>query len=277
MVAAFALFLFSCVDSDSDSMVKPQPDRVCFSDMNAFEAYLSSYSSSICSTNFSEELSPTSIIGKFKAYTAEGKLLNKDLEFQIGDTIYKYCESGMGMFEISSSKYYDLDFYYGKEKYIVANLENYPEISSFRYRITNGLIFVYTGEPIFDIQKIVTPLPSRTSQDQLAQVQTSFWRKTGATKSSCGVKVEAWSRENTMQKFHAANTDLLLEWNIQVRADGDNVPFRSSRGGLAGKGNIIQQEVFYAYGPVKYTLWENSIITGCAKYQNSWLKAEVTK
>ena len=99
------------------------------------------------------------------------------------------------------------------------------------------MIFVYTGEPIIVVQNFVSPTPTRTSLDGLTQVQTSFWTSKGLT-SSCGVWVNAWSRENTNQAFQDANTDMTLEWNIQIRADS-GVAYRSSKGGLAGKGNLI--------------------------------------
>ncbi len=183
----------------------------------------------------------------------------------------------MGVFEIESSKYDDLQYYYKREREIIENLKNFEVLSPYKYQITDGLIFEYTGEPVIVVQEITTPIPTRMSQDGLAKVQASFWKSGGLGGSSCGVKVEAWSRENSLQDFQAANTDLLLDWNIQVRAEYGIPTFRSSKGYLTGKGNIINQTIFSTNGYEKFTLWTNSKITGSAMYKGSWLTAEVTK
>ena len=209
--------------------------------------------------------------------TAVGKLLNKDLEFQVGDTIYKYCASGNGFFEIEASKYDMLRSFYNKDAELIDNLGSFREISPYRYQIAEGLVFVYTGEPVIVFQNVTAPVPTRTSPDGRTRVQASFWKSTGLFSSSCGVEVEAWSRENTSLKFQAANTDLTLAWDIQIQADG-GAPYRSSRGGLAAKGNDIEQTVTSDTGPVKYTLWTNSSIIGRAKcWDGTWVEAKVTK
>lgn len=114
-MAAFALLVSSCTESENQQVITPQSDRVCFDDRDAFNAYLESQSSGSMAQTFESNLNPTSVIGQFKAYTAIGKLLNANLEFQIGDTIYKYCESGMGVFEIKASDYDKLKYYYNKD------------------------------------------------------------------------------------------------------------------------------------------------------------------
>lgn len=277
-VAAFALLVSSCTESENQQVVTPQSDRVCFVDRDAFNAYLDSQSSGSMAQTFESDQNPTSIMGQFKAYTAIGKLLNANLEFQIGDTIYKYCESGMGVFEIKASDYDKLKYYYNKDGELIANIKDFKESSPFRYQIVSGLVFDYTGEPVIEVLQTVAPIPTRMSLDGLTKVQASFWKSSGLFNSSCGVKVEAWSRDNTMQDFQEANTDLTLEWNIQVKAERTQPTFRSSRGGLSNKGNVIEQTIFSTSSYEKFTLWTNSSIVGRAKcWDGSWIKAEVTK
>lgn len=274
LMAVFAVVLVSCSDTDDLRSSQPQSDRIYFADKNAFEAYLASPTS--VELAFPSASASNDVVGQFKEYTDVGKLLNKDLEFQVGDTIYKYCASGNGVFEIEASKYEMLRSFYDKDAELIDNLSSLKEVSPYRYQVTEGLIFVYTGEPIIVVQNFVSPTPTRTSLDGLTQVQTSFWTSKGMT-SSCGVRVKAWSRENTNQAFQDANTDMTLEWNIQIRADS-GVAYRSSKGGLAGKGNMIKQKVTSDSGFVKYTLWTNSLILGRAKcWDGSWIEAKVAK
>ena len=274
-MAAFAIVLVSCTDTEGLPSSQPQTDRICFADRNAFDAYLASPTS--IDLAFSSTFKSSDVIEQFKKYTDVGKLLNKKLEFQIGDTIYKYCVSGNGVFEIDASKYDMLRSYYDKDAELIANLGNFKEVSLYRYQIVEGLVFVYTGEPVIVVKHAMNSVPTRVSVDGLTKVQTSFWNSTGAFSSSCGVKVEAWSRDNVNQEFQAANTNLTLAWDIQIRANR-GVLYRSSRGGLDEKGNVIRQKVTSDNGPVKYTLWTNSSILGRAKcWDGSWIEAKVTK
>lgn len=161
---------------------------------------------------------------------------------------------------------------------MIANIKDFKENSPFRYQIVNGLVFEYTGEPVIEVQQVIAPIPTRMSLDGLTKVQASFWKSSGLFHSGCGVKVEAWSRDNAMQDFQEANTDLTLEWNIQVKAERTQPTFRSSRGGLSNKGNVIEQTIFSTSSYEKFTLWTNSSIIGRAKcWDGSWIKAEVTK
>lgn len=273
-MVAFAIMLVSCTDTDGLQSSQPQSDRIYFADRNAFEAYLSSLTS--IDLAFPTASDSDGVIGLFKEYTDVGKLLNKDLEFQVGDTIYKYCVSGNGIFEIEASKYAVLCSYYDKDAELIENLDRFKEVSPYRYQIAEGLVFVYTGEPIIVVQNAMVPVPTRTSPDNRTQVQVSFWTSLGPS-SSCGVRVKAWSRDNINQAFEDANTELAIAWNIQIRANS-GATFRSSRGELTGMGKEIKQSVTSDRGPVKYTLWTNSLIMGKAKcWDGTWVEAKVTK
>lgn len=273
-MAVFAIMFVSCTDTNDLQSSQSQSDRIYFADRNAFEAYLASPTS--IDLAFPSTSDSDGVIGQFKKYTDVGKLLNKDLEFQVGDTIYKYCASGNGIFEIEASKYAMLRSFYDKDAELIGDLANFREVSPYRYQIAEGLVFVYTGEPIIMFQNVVAPIPTRTSLDGRTQVQVSFWTSLGPS-SSCGVRVKAWSRENLNQAFEDANTELRIAWNIQIRANS-GVTFRSSRGELTGNGNEINQRVTSDTGFVKYTLWTNSLIMGKAKcWDGTWVEAKVTK
>lgn len=88
LMAVFAVVLVSCSDTDDLRSSQPQSDRIYFADKNAFEAYLASPTS--VELAFPSASASNDVVGQFKEYTDVGKLLNKDLEFQVGDTIYKY-------------------------------------------------------------------------------------------------------------------------------------------------------------------------------------------
>lgn len=274
LVAAFAIMLVSCTDTNDLQSSQPQLGRIYFADRNAFEAYLASPTS--IDLGFPRVSGSDDVIGQFKECTDVGKLLNKDLEFQVGDTIYKYCASGNGFFEIEASKYDMLRSFYNKDAELIDNLGSFREISPYRYQIAEGLVFVYTGEPVIVFLNVTAPVPTRTSPDGRTQVQVSFWSSIGPS-SSCGVKVKAWARENLNQAFEDANTELRMAWNIQIRANS-GATFRSSRGEMTGNGNEIKQPVTSDTGFVKYTLWTNSLIMGKAKcWDGTWVEAKVTK
>ena len=171
LMAVFAVVFVSCTDTDNLQSNQPQSDRIYFADKNAFEAYLASPTS--IDLAFSSTSAPNDVVGQFKEYTDVGKLLNQDLEFQVGDTIYKYCASGNGVFEIEASKYEMLRSFYDKDAELIDNLSSLKEVSPYRYQVTEGLIFVYTGEPIIVVQNFVSPTPTRTSPDGRTKVQAS--------------------------------------------------------------------------------------------------------
>lgn len=139
LMAVFAIMLVSCTDTDGLQSSQPQSDRIYFADRNAFEAYLASPAS--LDLAFPSTSSTNDVIEQFKKYTDVGKLLNKDLEFQVGDTIYKYCASGNGVFEIEASKYEKLRSFYNKDAELIDNLGCFKEVSFYRYQITDGLVF----------------------------------------------------------------------------------------------------------------------------------------
>lgn len=67
--------------------------RVCFADIAEYEEFLSANSNAIIvNPNFTlpENENNLSIIETFIKYTTTGSILNKNLEFQVGNTIYKY-------------------------------------------------------------------------------------------------------------------------------------------------------------------------------------------
>lgn len=272
--------LCSCSNGEQDGIKDDsfiELSRVCFADIAEYEEFLSANSNAIIvNPNFTlpENENNLSIIETFIKYTTTGSILNKNLEFQVGNTIYKYGKSGYTIYEIEKNKYIAALKYANNDELTSKEISKFNKTGEGKYSIEDGINLYYDGTPIIDVQISKEPL-TRVAADGKTKVQAAFWKSRGAIKSSCGVKVEAWSRDNANVDFSAADTDLLLVWNININIPLATIPIPFS-GSLTGHGNIIKQELDWCSGYYSYNLIKPSTISGRAKcWDGSWITATV--
>jgi len=260
-------------------MNNPSKDlsRTCFKDVAEYEKFLFVNANTVLSNpNFilSKDENNLSIIETFIKYTTTGSILNRNLEFQVGNTIYKYGKSGYTIYEIEKDKYVDALKYANNDELTSKEIDKFNKTGKGKYSIEDGINLYYDGNPIIEVQRSNLPL-TRVAADGRTKVQAAFWKSRGATKSSCGVKVEAWSRDNVNVDFSTADTDLQLVWNINVTIPLATIPIPFS-GSLVGHGNIIKQELDWCTGYYSYNMVKPSFVSGSAKcWDGSWIAAKV--
>lgn len=277
-ITCINLLVCSCSGEDADLGGKPQRmnlSRKYFASEAELDAFISSFDGSE-STNKSSNESEQTIMEALRENTAIGSILNDNLEFEVGDTIYKYAPDGYTMYAIEKSAYNNAYKYFGQEAAIIARLSSYAKVNEGVYRLEDGVLLYYTGEPVFEYISSSSYVPTRISQDGLTKVQAAFWKSHSVIKSSCGVKVEAWARNNVEEDFQSFETDLQLQWNIRFTMV--NAPAAPSSGSLIGHGSVLKKELYWSTGYFTYNLVAPSVIEGKAKCKDgSWISAAVTK
>jgi len=265
------------MDRDVQDVSVLDPTRKCFADMKEFDAYLASHSNDApFVTGTSVGGTEKSIIDEFITSTVIGSILNKKLEFQIGDTIYKYSKSGYCIFAVKQTEYAKAMSIMSKEKDILKRLNNYSSTEYGKYQIADGIVLYYTGDPIIEVTKKTSVPLTRISVDGRTKVQASFWRSKTPIRSSCGVKVEAWSRENQYEDFSAADTDLELAWDLQFSMPAGLFP-NPSAGLRDGHGSVIKEELHSCGGYFEFNMLAGSIIGSAKCWDNTWISANVKK
>lgn len=250
--------------------------RIVFTDMDEFNAYLASQNNVASPVSCSPNSNVSDIMADFISSTSIGALLNDKLEIQVGDTIYKYSPSGYCIYAIQQTKYAEVCNIVLKENELLKNLRKYKAVEPGKYEISTGVMLYYTGAPvIISVKKQSVPL-TRISDDGRTKVQTSFWVSTSPFMSSCGVKVEAWSKDNDYDDLGAADTDLELTWDIGYTIPMATLP-NPSAGSLTGHGNIIKQQLNYCYGYFKFEMKAGTIIGAAKCWNGKWISATVTK
>lgn len=273
MVAIFS----SCSNEEYNQEGIPILSRKHFANDADLDAFIASFDNSYFNTKTTLYDEKASIIDVFKENTAIGSILNKKLEFEVADTIYKFGESGYTIYAIEKNAYKNIQKYLGQEKSILQDIESYPMVSFGKYQLEKGILLYYTGNPIIEVTRITVPIPTRVSQDGRTKVQASYWRSRNLLKSSCGVQVEAWSRENMNTDFTSADTDLELFWDIFYDIPVAPLPC-PNRGSKVGHGNIIREQLYWCTGYYNMSLKSPSHIVGRAKcWDGSWIAANIDK
>ena len=284
---AFLLLLFcslimatifsSCSNEEYNQEESPVLSRTHFANNSDLDAFIVSFDNSYLITKTTLYNEKTSIIDIFKENTAIGSILNENLEFEVADTIYKFSKSGYTIYAIEKAAYKNIKKYLAQEKSILNDIESYPKISFGKYQLEKGILLYYTGNPIIEVTRIPVPIPTRVAQDGRTKVQASFWKSRTVFKSSCGVQVEAWSRENVNTDFTSADTDLELFWDIYFNIPVAPLP-SPCQGSKVGHGNIIRQQLYWCSGYYNMNLMSPSHIIGRAKcWDGSWIAANVDK
>ena len=270
-------FLSACSEDtailDGD-VPQVEMSRAHFDNKADLEAYLSSYGDTTI-VSVAKKENP-SIMEAFRANTAIGAILNDNLEFEVGNTIYKYGQAGYTIYEIEKSAYDDAGKYYNHEAETLAGLSSYPSPETGRYELEDGVTLYYTGDPVFEYISAFSPVPTRISADGLTRVQVSYWKSRGIVESSCGVEVEAWSRNSGNEDFASYETDLQVQWDIYFNAPGS---VKTPAGGSAsGHGNVLRKQIYWCTGYYSMDLVSPSLIVGqCKCHDGSWLSAKVSK
>ncbi len=261
-------------DVDVENLLIDSP-RKCFADEAELDAFISSFEGCVSKGSASGG-TDQAVMEAFRENTAIGSILNDNLEFEVGETIYKYGNDGYTMYAIEKAAYNHARRYFGQETKVIDGLPAYSLMGEGIYKLEDGVLLYYTGKPIFEYISSSSFVPTRMSQDGLTRVQAAFWRSRGVLKSSCGVKVEAWSRNNVEEDFKSFDTDLQLQWDIRFTMV--NAPAAPSAGSLSGHGSVLKKELYWSSGYFSYNLVAPSTIVGKAKCKNgSWITATVTK
>ena len=272
-----ATIFSSCSNEEDNQEESPVLLRTHFANDSDVDAFVASFDNSYLNTKENLCNENTSIIDLFKENTAIGSILNKNLEFEVADTIYKFGDSGYTIYAIEKTAYKNIKKYLAQEKGILSNIESYPMVSFGKYQLEKGILLCYTGNPIIEVTRITTPIPTRVAQDGRTKVQASFWKSRTVLKSSCGVQVEAWSRENVNTNFTSADTDLELFWDIYINIPVAPLP-SPCQGSKVGHGNIIRQQLYWCSGYHNLNLKSPSHIIGRAKcWDGNWIAANVDK
>lgn len=267
----------SCSNEEDIQQESPVLLRTHFANDSDLDAFIASFDNNHLNTKTKLCNENTSIIDLFKENTAIGSILNKNLEFEVADTIYKFGAAGYTIYAIEKTAYKNIKKYLDQEKSILDNLESYPAVSFGKYQLEKGIVLCYTGNPIIEVTRIITPIPTRVAQDGRTKVQASFWKSRTVLKSSCGVQVEAWSRENVNTDFTSADTDLELFWDIYFNIPLAPLP-SPCQGSKVAHGNIIRQQLYWCTGYYTMNLMSPSHIIGRAKcWDGSWIAANVDK
>lgn len=277
----FSFSFFSC-SSDEDNVQQEakssfDPTRKTFATSYDFEDFFKVQDESKV---FNEQscYSPDdelNTIDMFIRYTVIGSILNKNLEYQVGDIIYKYGTSGYTIYSINASKYWDALQLISNEDKIIANITSYQKVGNDTYKLADGIQLSYNGDPIITVFLPNVPLP-KIADDGKTKVQTSFWVSKSPFQSEFGVQVQAWSRNSVNEDWQNANTEIELRWNL--RAKMPNIPYpQPLSGNRKGQGNKIRQRLGWNTGYFAYKM-EDGVVSGSAKcWDGSWINAIVKK
>lgn len=147
--------LCSCSDDEQDGIKgndsSIELSRTCFTDVAEYEDFLSANSSAILvNPNFTlpEDEKDLSIIETFIKYTTTGAILNRNLEYQIGDTIYKYGKSGYTIYEIAKEKYAEALKYANNDEQTRKDTGKFSKTEEGKYIIEDGISLYYDGNPV---------------------------------------------------------------------------------------------------------------------------------
>jgi len=278
-IFVISLIFSSCNNESSDLPFSPEPTtRNVFGNKEEFNSFMDNKNIEMgyTTSNYSPDQELT-IIESFKEFTSIGSILDKNLEFQIGNIIYKYGESGYTIYLIQDSKYNEALSFVRKEKNIINNITSYKTLPDGGFQIAEGIELFYDGDPIITVERQNQPL-LRVAADGRTKVQTSFWTTKGPLRSSCGVRVEAWSRSNTSSNWESAKTDLTLEYNVQVKIPILPVP-QPFHNGFSTKvpNNKIEITLDWVAEYCSYKMEKGSIIGRAKCWDNTWITATVNK
>lgn len=145
------------------------------------------------------------IIEDFLSETPIGNIYaeSDNLEFEIDGKIYKLGKSGYSEYIISKDKYLLALDIINNEENILMNINTYPEIEDNNYQIMEGVVLVYTGDPLYERFE-----PTNTTKALLNNYSVTCgpWRSSSYFYIAYGCQM--WSKNNG-KKF---KTDTQMEW-----------------------------------------------------------------
>ncbi len=145
-----ATIFSSCSNEEDNQEESPVLLRTHFANDSDVDAFVASFDNSYLNTKENLCNENTSIIDLFKENTAIGSILNKNLEFEVADTIYKFGDSGYTIYAIEKTAYKNIKKYLAQEKSILSNIESYPMVSFGKYQLEKGILLCYTGNPMLE-------------------------------------------------------------------------------------------------------------------------------
>lgn len=214
LVALMICLVCTCCTNEEENFVSSDenqlndPTRKAFATYEDFESYCEQLQNDGAIVVDSTE---QSIVSSFKLLTGLNELFNEKNEYQIGDTIYKLGNSGYTQYKIAKSSYPSAIVLINNEKKIIDNLQSYNKIDDVTYEIASGVLLIYSGKPIIEIQEMESDTPkTRVNIQHDTKVTVSFWKAhNSSTVITCGYKVSA-IKESTGKAF---STNLTLDWS----------------------------------------------------------------
>lgn len=98
-----ATIFSSCFNEEDNQEESSVLLRTHFANDSDVDAFVASFDNSYLNTKENLCNENTSIIDLFKENTAIGSILNKNLEFEVADTIYKFGDSGYTIYAIEKN------------------------------------------------------------------------------------------------------------------------------------------------------------------------------
>lgn len=252
------------------------PTRKVFANEQAVIDYLKSanYESSL-STGGGGEFTNLSVLEKFVKVTPFGDIVNDKYEYQVGEFIHKFGESGLTEYKIAFDKYADALKTIADDKAILNDLATYSKVDDNTYLISDGLYLIYTGYPI--VESIdVTPPETRVSADGRTKVRISFVTSYTFVHSDCKIRVEAW--ELVDGKFVDYNTQLRANWQIGISEGGIILSSKGDTG--LQTGHEWTSKALYKFTGInapRYSFHSGTMSGSCKCWDGQWITANYTK
>lgn len=227
------------------------------------------------STEEGGQLQDLSILEKFAKFTSFRGVLNDKYEYQVGDFIHKFGESGLTEYKISIGNYAEAINIIADDKAILDNLDSYSKVDDKTYLISDGLYLIYTGFPIIETIDI-TPPETKVSADGRTKVRISFVTSYTFVYSDCKIRVEAWELVNG--DFVSYKTQLRANWQIGISEGGIIVSSKGDSG--LQTGHEWQTKSLYSYAGMsapRYSFYSGTMSGSCRCWDGQWITANYTK
>lgn len=281
-VFAFLCICIACSNNedlgpvDNNQNAAVDPTRKVFVNEEAVINFLKSVQEEdSLPTEGNDKLQELSILEKFAKFTSFGGVLNDKYEYQVGDFIHKFGESGLTEYKISVDNYAEALKIIADDKSILNNLDSYSKVGDRTYLISDGLYLIYTGFPIIETID-VTPPETRVSADGRTKVRISFVTSYTFVYSDCKIRVEAWELING--DFVSYKTQLRANWQIGISEGGIIVSSRGDSG--LQNGHEWQTKSLYSYSGMsapRYSFYSGTMSGSCKCWDGQWITANYTK